>query len=72
MLDRLEFKGFLSRVRSKADRRTVKVTLTAHGRDLLPVLRERVASVLQSLLHGLSAEEVIQLERLLMRVLDNA
>jgi DNA-binding MarR family transcriptional regulator len=44
MLDRLEKDGFISRVRSTSDRRTVLVALTAHGRALL----ERVAGPLRA------------------------
>jgi DNA-binding MarR family transcriptional regulator len=35
ILDRLEVKGFVSRVRSKEDRRVVQVELTSKGKDLV-------------------------------------
>ena len=71
MLERLELKGLLNRVRSKIDRRTVNLTLTDRGRELLPILRARVDGVLKRLVRGLSVDEADQLEHLLKRVLAN-
>jgi DNA-binding MarR family transcriptional regulator len=65
MLDRLEKDGFISRVRSTSDRRTVLVALTARGRALL----ERIATPLRACherqLGHLSANELKSLIALL-------
>ena len=71
MVSALADGGLLARVRSDDDARSVKLTLTADGREmaerLIPVaaLYERIA------LSGMSAEEVGILKALLAKVYDN-
>ena len=72
MIDRLEEKGFIRRVRSDDDRRVVRLELTAAGKALRPMITPRVVNVLNRNLAGFSADELEQLKFLLRRVLANA
>jgi DNA-binding MarR family transcriptional regulator len=72
MIDRLEAKGFIRRVRSTEDRRTVKLELTAEGRKLYPQLMTCAVNVQNALLRGFTKTEVGELEKYLRRMLANA
>lgn len=72
LLDRLEKKGVLRRVRTAGDRRAVRLELTADGSKLYPRILEALVQVFNRLLHGFSKSEVRQLEQLLTRMADNA
>jgi len=72
MLDRLERKGLISRVRCAEDRRVARLALTDEGRAVYPQIVERAANVLNRSLRGFNATEVKQLEGLLHRMLMNA
>ena len=72
LLDRLQKKGVLRRVRSGGDRRTAQLVLTAAGRRLYPRILEALVDVFNRLLHGFRKSEVRQLEALLKRMLANA
>jgi len=72
LLDRLEKKGVLRRVRAKGDRRTVRLELTAEGKRLYPRILEALVEVFNRLLRGFSQSEVRQLEHLLKRMVANA
>jgi MarR family transcriptional regulator, multiple antibiotic resistance protein MarR len=72
LLDRLEKKGVLRRVRAKGDRRTLRLELTAEGRRLYPRILETRVEVFNRLLHGFSKSDVNQLEDLLKRMLANS
>jgi len=72
LLDRLEKKGVLRRVRVKDDRRTVRLQLTAAGRRLYPRILEALVQEFNRLLRGFSKSEVHQLEDLLKRMVANA
>jgi DNA-binding MarR family transcriptional regulator len=72
LLDRLEKKGVLRRVRAKGDRRTVRLELTAEGKRLYPRILEALVDVFNRLLRGFSKSEVRQLEVLLKRMVANA
>jgi DNA-binding MarR family transcriptional regulator len=71
MLARLERAGFVERVRSADDRRKVLVSLTEKGRSL----HERVGELWNELngipTAGFSESDKLELERLLLRVLEN-
>ncbi len=71
MLDRLERKGLVQRVRCPEDRRVVKLALSAEGRAVYPKLVETAAKVTNRKLEGFSKIEAQQLETLLQRMLDN-
>jgi DNA-binding MarR family transcriptional regulator len=70
MLDRLERKGLVRRVRCPEDRRVVKLALTDEGRAVYPKLIASAAEVTNHSLEGFSKTEVRQLEDLLQRILD--
>ena len=72
LLDRLEKKGVLRRVRAAGDRRTLRLELTAEGRRLYPKIVEALVEVFNRLLRGFSKSEVRQLEDLLKRMVANA
>src|SRR5512133_1503509 len=72
LLDRLEKKGVLRRVRARDDRRAMQLKLTADGRKLYPRILDALVQVFNRLLHGFSKSEVRLLERLLKRMVANA
>jgi MarR family transcriptional regulator, multiple antibiotic resistance protein MarR len=72
LLDRLEKKGVLRRARTKGDRRTVRLELTAAGKRLYPRILEALVEEFNRLLRGFSKSEVRQLEDLLKRMVANA
>ena len=72
LLDRLEKKGVLRRTRTKDDRRTVRLELTAEGNKLYPKILQALVQVFNRLLHGFTKAEVQQLELLLTRMVANA
>ena len=72
LLDRLEKKGVLRRVRTRGDRRTVRLELTAAGNKLYPRILETLVQIFNRLLRGFSKAEVRRLQRLLQRVVANA
>ncbi len=72
LLDRLEKKGVLRRVRTANDRRAVRLELTADGSKLYPRILEALVQVFNRLLRGFTKSEVRQLEQLLTRMADNA
>jgi len=72
MLDRLEDKGLLRRVRSTDDRRVQQLELTEDGRNAAAIVPYVIADVLNAHLADLSHEEVDQLRDLLQRVIATA
>ncbi|MBU9177505.1 MarR family winged helix-turn-helix transcriptional regulator [Burkholderia gladioli] len=71
LLDRVEKRGLLSRVRSHEDRRVVRLELTDEGRELAERMPEIFISVLDQLLNGFTPEEVGFLKSMLRRILNN-
>lgn len=72
MLDRLEAKGLVARVRSSQDRRVVNLELTDAGRASAGEIPAALCEVQNGMLQGLSLAEWEQLKSLLRRVLDTA
>jgi DNA-binding MarR family transcriptional regulator len=72
LLDRLEKKGVLRRVRANSDRRTARLELTPEGKRLYPKILEALVQEFNRLLRGFSKAEVRQLEDLLQRMVANA
>ena len=72
LLDRLEAKGLLKRVRSSEDRRVVNLELTAQGRVAAQQIPAALCRVQNAHLRGFSHAEWDTLKSLLRRVLDNA
>ena len=71
MLDRLEAKGLIERVRSEADRRVVHLRLTASGDAVAKKVPFVLAAVNNDFLRGFSEAEWKQLRRMLSRMADN-
>ena len=72
MIDRLEAKGFIVRVRCPEDRRAVNVELTDEGKAVFPKMRISVVGELNRFLRGFTKTEARQFEGFLQRMLDNA
>jgi DNA-binding MarR family transcriptional regulator len=72
LLDRLEAKGLLERVRSQTDRRVVHLQLTPAGRAKAAEVPHVLASVNNDLLRGFSETEFKQVIRLVDRLSGNA
>lgn len=72
MIDRLEAKGVIRRVRHPQDRRALTLELTDEGKAVFPKLRLSVIHVMNRFLKGFTKTEARQLEGLLQRVLANA
>jgi len=72
MLDRLERKKLVRRVRSPEDRRKITIELTAEGRAVYPQLINGAVRVLNHSLRGFTRAEVRQLEDFLHRMLASA
>ncbi|SFM52539.1 MarR family winged helix-turn-helix transcriptional regulator [Variovorax sp. OV329] len=72
LLDRLEAKDLVRRVRSQADRRVVNIELTDEGRAAAKDVPFYLAAVQNEYLAGFTQEEWEQLKGYLRRILDNA
>jgi DNA-binding MarR family transcriptional regulator len=72
LIDRLEKRGLLKRVRSEADRRVVRLALTDDGRAMAEQVPAIFTHVLDNLLSGFSPEEVGFLKNMLRRILANS
>ena len=70
-IDALEERGWVRRVRSAEDRRTIKLELTAEGRKVYPKLLATAVGISNEFLRGFTKAEVRQLESLLARMLAN-
>jgi DNA-binding MarR family transcriptional regulator len=71
LLDRLEAKDIVRRVRGDADRRQVQVELTEKGQQLSPQIMPVIDRVYRRFLHGFSDADAQQLQSLLQRMLAN-
>jgi DNA-binding MarR family transcriptional regulator len=72
MIDRLERKGLVRRVRSPDDRRKVLLELTDEGKAVYPKLIAGSVNVLNRFLRGFTHEDVRKLDEYLKRMLANA
>jgi DNA-binding MarR family transcriptional regulator len=72
LIDRLEKRGLLSRVRSSEDRRVVRLALTPEGLEIAARMPGIFTSVIDELLTGFTAEETGFLKSMLRRVLVNS
>jgi DNA-binding MarR family transcriptional regulator len=71
LLDRLEAKGIIQRVRDDLDRRQLNVELTPKGGALYPQMMEIITRVYGRFLDGFSPAEAAQLQVLFKRLLAN-
>jgi DNA-binding MarR family transcriptional regulator len=72
MLDRLEEKGLIHRVRSSTDRRVIHLELTHAGRELYTLLPPVAIKVLNEHLRGFTRDELDLLKQLLNRMRANS
>ena len=72
LLDRLEGKGLIRRVRSEADRRIVNLELTDEGHQVSAEVPKILANLANQVLAGFSPEEFAVFRDLLGRALSNA
>ena len=72
LLDRLEAKALVHRVRSAEDRRVVNLELTDEGRRIAAEIPGVIAQLANQVLVGFSPEEFVQFKDLLGRALSNA
>jgi MarR family 2-MHQ and catechol resistance regulon transcriptional repressor len=68
IVDKLEARGLVHRVRRQADRRAVQVELTAAGRALIEPLFARHAEDIRDVMDSLDGEELQRLADLLRRL----
>ncbi len=71
LIDRLEKRNLLSRVRSSEDRRAVRLAVTDEGRELAARMPNIFGGVLDKALAGFTPEEVGFLKSMLRRILAN-
>ena len=71
MLDRLEAKGLLCRVRSVIDRRVVNLALTETGEEITQQIPARLVKVLNQHLQGFSEDEFELFKNMLRRFAEN-
>ena len=71
MLDRLEAKNFVRRVRSADDRRVVNLELTDEGRTAAENIPAALSKVLNAHLRGFTTDEWKLLREMLLRMLEN-
>ncbi|MBX6317117.1 MarR family winged helix-turn-helix transcriptional regulator [Pigmentiphaga sp.] len=71
MLDRLESKGLIRRVRSAEDRRVIKLELTQEGMRATAQIPGRLRQAVDMHTRGFSEEELAQLKSFLRRMIAN-
>ncbi|MFM0075961.1 MarR family transcriptional regulator [Paraburkholderia sediminicola] len=72
LIDRLERHGLLTRIRSDADRRMVRLALTVKGARVAAKIPPIFSRVMDSLFDGFTPEEIGFLKSMLRRVLANS
>lgn len=72
LLDRMEAKGIVRKVRDEADRRQVNVILTEKGVALYPQINAVIHEVYGQLLQGFSDQEALAFKLALEKILLNA
>jgi DNA-binding MarR family transcriptional regulator len=72
LLDRLEAKGLVRRLRSADDRRVVNLELTEDGQRVANEVPRIIAELANQVLAGFSHDEFLQFRDLLNRALSNA
>ena len=72
MLDRLEEKGLIQRVRRPGERRTIALEVTPRGEKLFPRMRACVIATINRFVRGIPEADVRCAEGVLRRMLENA
>lgn len=70
IVDRLEERGLVERLRSAEDRRVVEVALTSVGREETMAARERMLDRIEHVLEPLTSQDRAELFRLLRKITD--
>lgn len=68
LIDSLQTRGLVERVRSTTDRRNYELQLTAHGQEMLRELRRIAEQHEAELLSPLTEDQAVQLEKLLTQL----
>jgi DNA-binding MarR family transcriptional regulator len=71
MLDRLERKRMIRRVRRPGERRMITLEITPEGEAVYPKIKLAMVRVMNRFLRGVSKSEVRQTESVLRRMLAN-
>ena len=71
MVDRMEQKGLVERVRCQEDRRVVNLQVTDSGRKAAAVIPKALCKVLNAHLKGFTQDEANALKGFLLRMLEN-
>jgi DNA-binding MarR family transcriptional regulator len=71
VLEGMERRGLILRVRNEDDRRKINITLTAQGRRLKPQLLPHAAKINRKATRGMTDAETGQLRRLLAKLIQN-
>lgn len=71
LVDQLEEKRLLRRVRTSADRRVVKLEITDRGRSTVEAMSEKLANFWTEKLRGFANSELFQLKMILHRLNDD-
>jgi MarR family multiple antibiotic resistance transcriptional regulator len=72
MLDRLESKGLIRRVRRDGERRLIAIEITPRGERLFPKMQACVVTTINHFLRGIAPADVHRAEAVLRRMLENA
>lgn len=71
LLNRLEEKGYIKRVKSEKDKRYKKLALTESGREILEKGKSKAEENEVKLLKTLTKEETKELKRILTKIVNN-
>ncbi|HLB78028.1 MAG TPA: MarR family transcriptional regulator [Candidatus Dormibacteraeota bacterium] len=71
LIDNLERDGWVARVHDGSDRRSIQAQLTKKGLDQVLVFRREAVRVQGAATRGLTADELVQLRHLCLRVIQN-
>jgi DNA-binding MarR family transcriptional regulator len=72
LVDSLEKDGLVERVPDPGDRRSIQARLTATGRERIDSIRQPALKLQSPLTEGFTAEELVQLRHLALKLLANA
>jgi DNA-binding MarR family transcriptional regulator len=71
VLEGMERRGLILRVRNEDDRRKINITLTAQGRRLKSQLLPHAIKINRKATRGMSGSETLELRRLLAKLIQN-
>jgi DNA-binding MarR family transcriptional regulator len=71
ILNRLEKKGFIVRVKSRTDARYNYIELTEKGREIPEIVRKKTMEIHKRLFQGLSQAEIDMFENIIKKMIEN-